>query len=229
MKPSSRPFAARATRCSRTYRTSSGRRLPRSSPPSSCYAKGSRQWGRNSNASSCSRWNAARFVSRSSSTTCWRASASRPGSWASVDKDARTLIGSLLAQRGQTLDVGIPEELPPIDGDSQRLTQVFVNLIANASKFAPESSVIRIGAEADGGHIRTWVEDEGPGLPAGDDAPLFERFRRGADIEPEPGGLGLGLWIVKSIVERHGGQISAARTPEGRTRFTVTLPAEVSE
>jgi len=146
-----------------------------------------------------------------------------------VVEDARTLIGSLLAQRGQTLDVGIPEELPPIDGDSQRLTQVFVNLIANASKFAPESSVIRIGAEADGGHIRTWVEDEGPGLPAGDDAPLFERFRRGADIEPEPGGLGLGLWIVKSIVERHGGQISAARTPEGRTRFTVTLPAEVSE
>jgi signal transduction histidine kinase len=148
---------------------------------------------------------------------------------AAVVEDARTLIGSLLAQRGQTLDVGIPEELPAIDGDSQRLTQVFVNLIANASKFAPESSVIRIGAEADGRHIRTWVEDEGAGLPAGDDAPLFERFRRGADIEPEPGGLGLGLWIVKSIVERHGGEISAARTPEGRTRFTVTLPAEVSE
>ena len=145
-----------------------------------------------------------------------------------VVDDARTLIGSLLAQRSQILEVTIPEDLPPIDGDAQRLTQVFVNLIANASKFAPESSVIRIGAQPDGGRIRTWVEDEGPGLP-GDDAPLFERFRRGADIEPEPGGLGLGLWIVKSIVERHGGDISAARTSEERTRFSVTLPAEVTE
>ncbi|HEY1283979.1 MAG TPA: ATP-binding protein [Steroidobacteraceae bacterium] len=148
---------------------------------------------------------------------------------AAVVDDARTLIGSLLAQRGQTLEVDIPAELPAIDGDSQRLTQVLVNLIANASKFAPETSVIRIGAAADGRRIRAWVEDEGPGLPGGDDAPLFERFRRGADIEPEPGGLGLGLWIVKSIVERHGGEISAVRTPQERTRFTVTLPAEVPE
>jgi signal transduction histidine kinase len=146
-----------------------------------------------------------------------------------VVEDARTLIASLLAQRGQTLEVDVPAELPPIDGDAQRLTQVFVNLIANASKFAPESSVIRIGAAAEERRIRAWVEDEGAGLPGGDDTPLFERFRRGADIEPEPGGLGLGLWIVKSIVERHGGEISAARTPEERTRFTVTLPAEVSE
>jgi signal transduction histidine kinase len=146
-----------------------------------------------------------------------------------VVEDARLLIGALLAQRSQTFEVDIPEDLPPIDGDAQRLTQVFVNLIANASKFAPESSVIRVGAQADGSRVRSWVEDEGPGLPGDDDAPLFERFRRGADIEPEPGGLGLGLWIVKSIVDRHGGEISAARTAEQRTRFTVTLPAEVIE
>jgi signal transduction histidine kinase len=48
-------------------------------------------------------------------------------------------------------------------------------------------------------------------------------------MEPEPGGLGLGLWIVKSIVDRHGGWISAARTAEGRTRFSVTLPVEKNE
>jgi two-component system sensor histidine kinase KdpD len=71
-----------------------------------------------------------------------------------------------------------------------------------------------------------WVEDEGPGLPNGTDESIFERFRRGTAEEPEPGGLGLGLWIVKSIVERHGGQISATRTEHGRTRFSVTLPAE---
>jgi signal transduction histidine kinase len=54
---------------------------------------------------------------------------------------------------------------------------------------------------------------------------IFERFKRGGQ-EPEPGGLGLGLWISRSIVERHGGSISASRTPEGYTRFTLTLPVE---
>ena len=141
-------------------------------------------------------------------------------------EDARALIGALLVQRNQTLDVAIPEELPPIEGDGPRLTQVFVNLIANASKFAPEGSALRVGAEARGSQIAAWVEDEGPGLPAGEGASIFDRFRRGSDMEPEPGGLGLGLWIVKSIVERHGGTIVATRTPENRTRFTITLPME---
>ena len=146
---------------------------------------------------------------------------------AMVIEEVQTLIGSLLVQRDQALEVSIPTDLPLIDGDSQRLVQVFVNLITNASKFAPEGTPIRVGASAADGRITAWVEDEGPGMPEGADESIFERFRRGADVEPEPGGLGLGLWIVKSIVDRHGGQISAARTIEGRTRFSVTLPAEV--
>lgn len=146
-----------------------------------------------------------------------------------VVEDAQTLIGSLLVQREQTLEVDIPEDLPPVDGDVQRLMQVYVNLIANASKYAPESSTIRVGAIADGDTVTTWVEDEGPGLPDGTGDSIFEQFRRGKDMEPEPGGLGLGLWIVKSIVDRHGGQIKAARTAEGRTRFSVTLPVEKEE
>jgi signal transduction histidine kinase/HAMP domain-containing protein len=148
---------------------------------------------------------------------------------AMIVEDAQMLIGSLLFQRNQTLDVAIPEGLPPVDGDAQRLTQVYVNLIVNASKFAPESSTIRIGAAAEGDHVTTWVEDEGPGIAEGAGSSIFEQFRRGPDIEPEPGGLGLGLWIVKSIVDRHGGRISAVRTAEGRTRFSVTLPAEKDE
>jgi signal transduction histidine kinase len=143
-----------------------------------------------------------------------------------VVEEARALIGALLEQRGQTLTSSFPEDLPPIEGDAPRLMQVFVNLIANASKFAPENSVIRIGAQASRGRIVAWVEDEGPGLPASEASSIFERFRRGSDAEPEPGGLGLGLWIVKSIVERHGGTIAAERTAENRTRFSITLPAE---
>jgi signal transduction histidine kinase len=147
-----------------------------------------------------------------------------------VVEDARLLIEALLAQRNQELEVSIPEDLPLVDGDAQRLAQVYVNLIANASKFAPEASTIRVGASVDGDRVVTWVEDEGPGFPEGaDPSSIFEQFRRGPDVEPEPGGLGLGLWIVKSIVERHGGQIMAVRTAEGRTRFSVTLPVETGE
>ena len=147
---------------------------------------------------------------------------------AEVLEDLRGLIGSLLVLRGQNLEVSLPPDLPHIDGDATRLTQVFVNLVANASKFAPEGSVIRVGAIAADGRIVAWVDDEGPGVPAAASTSIFERFRRSPDEEPEAGGLGLGLWIVKSIIDRHGGTIAAERTPENRTRFTITLPAEVA-
>lgn len=145
---------------------------------------------------------------------------------AEVIEDARALVGSLLTQRRQSLEVSLPEELPLIEGDKTRLIQVFVNLLANANKFAPEESIVRIGAEARDGEVMAWVEDEGPGPAATESAVIFTRFRRGSVEEPEPGGLGLGLWIVKSIIDRHGGTVTLERTPQARTRFTITLPAE---
>ena len=68
-------------------------------------------------------------------------------------EDTQTLIGSLLVLRGQKLELSLPDDLPRIDGDATRLTQVFVNLLANASKFAPEGSVVRVGASAADGRI----------------------------------------------------------------------------
>jgi len=143
-----------------------------------------------------------------------------------VVEDAQALIGSLLALRQQPLEVDLPEDLPLIAGDKHRLTQVFVNLLANANKFAPEGSTVRIGARPDGANVMAWVEDEGPGPAAADTEAIFARFRRGTDEEPEPGGLGLGLWIVKSIIDRHAGTIALTRTEIGRTRMVMTLPAE---
>jgi signal transduction histidine kinase len=147
-----------------------------------------------------------------------------------VIEDARVLVEALLRQRRQPLDVQVPEGLT-LQGDATRLTQVFVNLIANASKFAPEDTPIRIGAriddEGDGKTLKAWVEDSGPGLPEGDTVGVFERFKRGGSHEPEPGGLGLGLWISRSIVERHGGSIAASRTADEHTRFTITLPLDL--
>ncbi len=148
---------------------------------------------------------------------------------AEIVEDAQALVGSLLTLRRQTLEVTLPEDLPLIDGDKPRLTQVFVNLLANANKFAPEGSVVRIGAEAGETRVQCWVEDEGPGPAAAETDVIFARFQRGSDEEPEPGGLGLGLWIVKSIIDRHAGTISLLHTDQGRTRFTISLPRELHE
>ena len=145
-----------------------------------------------------------------------------------VVEDARALVEALLRQRRQDLALDVPDDLT-LQGDGPRLTQVFVNLIANASKFAPEGTAVRVGARRAGNQLTAWVEDAGPGLPEGDEISIFERFKRGGAQEPEPGGLGLGLWISRSIIERHGGTITAARTAEDFTRFTMTLPVETGD
>jgi signal transduction histidine kinase len=123
--------------------------------------------------------------------------------------------------------VRLDEELPIIRGDRQRLVQVLVNLLGNASKFGPPDSIIRLGGRAlRDGAITFWVDDEGPGPANPDDSALFEQFHRAGGEDPKESGLGLGLYIVRSIVERHGGRAWLSRTPEQRTRAQVELPGE---
>ncbi|PYS97122.1 MAG: hypothetical protein DMF50_01855 [Acidobacteria bacterium] len=144
-----------------------------------------------------------------------------------VVEEAVELTSSLIAQREQILIVNLPFPLPAFWGDAPRLVQVFVNLLANANKFAPSGSTITIEGAVRPAEIVLWVEDQGPGLPPGDGASLFGRFVRAAGAEPEPGGLGLGLWIVKSIVERHRGRVEAGSGSGGSgTRVCVVLPRE---
>jgi signal transduction histidine kinase len=145
-------------------------------------------------------------------------------SLAQVVEDAEGLTAGLLAQRRQRLRTAIAADLPAVTGDAPRLTQVVTNLLANANKYGPEDSEITVGAVQSGAEVELWVEDAGAGAPGLEDTAIFERFYRAAEREPDPRGLGLGLWIVKSIVERHGGRVRAGRTAAGTTRFTVTLP-----
>ncbi len=143
---------------------------------------------------------------------------------------ARDLIGPLLEQRRQRIALALATDVPVIRGDQQRLTQVVVNLLANASKFGPADSTITIGARAaaDGG-LDFWVDDEGPGPKDPGDTGLFEQFHRSGGEDPEESGLGLGLFIVRSIVERHGGTVSLERTADLRTHAAVHLPKEPPE
>jgi signal transduction histidine kinase len=148
----------------------------------------------------------------------------QPVSLQQVVEDAAELVAGLRTQRGQSLEIELPEPLPLALGDAGRLTQVFVNLLANAIKFGPVGGTIRVGARTVGAQIEIWVEDEGPGVPEIEHSAIFERFHRSDEQEPEQRGLGLGLWIVRSIVERHDGTVSVGRAANDRTRFTITLP-----
>jgi signal transduction histidine kinase/HAMP domain-containing protein len=150
----------------------------------------------------------------------------QPVELSEVIADANDLIAPLLQQRQLHLEIDAEGVAAVVRGDAPRLAQVFVNLLANAAKFSPEHSTIRIGGQRVGAQIEVWVEDEGQGIPAGSSGIIFERFQRGAETEPDAPGLGLGLWIVKSIVERHGGSIRVTRTAAQRTRFTLSLPQD---
>jgi signal transduction histidine kinase/HAMP domain-containing protein len=140
--------------------------------------------------------------------------------------DARDLIAPLLRQRQLNVSIDDSGIGAIVRGDAQRLGQVFVNLLSNAAKFAPEGSTIRLGGQRSGAQVDVWIEDEGPGVSDGSSSAIFERFQRGVGTEPDAPGLGLGLWIVKSIVERHGGTVRMERTSTQRTRFTLSLPQE---
>jgi signal transduction histidine kinase len=169
-------------------------------------------------------WSAARCASRGSSTTCSRVCASnrvqidvrrQSIELADVVEDARALVEALLRQRRQPLEVSVPAGLE-LQGDGTRLTQVFVNLIANASKFAPEGTPVRVGARAEGNQISAWVEDSGPGLPDGDVVSIFERFKRGGTQEPSRADWD---WVCGSRVPLSNAT-EAASARHGPTRAT---------
>ena len=147
----------------------------------------------------------------------------RPVHLDEVVEEAVEMVRPLADQRGQTIEISLPHPLPPVSGDAPRLVQVLVNLLANAGKFSPDGGTIRVGASTGAAGVTLWVEDEGPGW-SDDDAPhLFDPFVRSTEDEPESSGVGLGLYIAKSIVERHGGTLDA-RTGSGRTRVAMTIP-----
>ena len=133
------------------------------------------------------------------------------------------------------VDVDLPVDLPLIAADERRVVQVLGNLLVNASRYSPDSSVIRVSASRVEGspHLAVSVSDQGMGVSADQLPHLFKKFSRaGGDGEERRGdGAGLGLAICKGIVEAHGGRIWAESEGEGRgTRFTFTIPvAEVEE
>ncbi len=127
-----------------------------------------------------------------------------------------------------------PERLRPIPADGVRLRQVFINLIENAAKYSAEGTPIDVTVWPDvppgpGGWLEVTVDDRGPGIPEEERLRVFERFRR-LDGHRQSPGTGIGLYVVKALVEAHGGTITIENGPDGAgSRFRVRLPMGSSD
>jgi len=123
------------------------------------------------------------------------------------------------------LELHVDGSLPRIDADADALDRVLKNLISNALKYSPPGSCVRVRARSADGIVAVDVEDEGPGIPAAERARIFEPYYRVSDTAALGPGTGLGLSVVKSLVEAHGGSVRADAAPGAGTRMTVILPA----
>ena len=145
--------------------------------------------------------------------------------WQTLDD----LVGSALARYQERLaahhvETRLPPDLPPVWVDATLVVQLLSNLFDNIAKYTPPGTRVSVSAVPAGEFVQVSVEDDGPGLPAGDPARLFDKFQRGSE-EGTVVGVGLGLAIVQAIVRAHGGEIEAQRREGGGARFVFTLPA----
>lgn len=118
-----------------------------------------------------------------------------------------------------------------VRADADRIVQVLMNLLSNAIKFSPADCEVQIWAEErEGGRVRVFVRDQGPGISDGQRQRIFDRFVQVEVTDKrEPGGTGLGLAICKAIVEHHGGRIGVDSEPRVGSTFWFELPGVVSE
>lgn len=140
---------------------------------------------------------------------------------------ARTVAGmfeSLVSERGIQVEIQTAgDALAEVDGE--KVQRVFMNLLSNAFKYAPDRSMVRLVLTGEGGQLTLTVEDAGPGVPAELREDIFERFHQGdRETQRRYGGTGLGLSIVKEFVDMHGGSITAGESALGGALFRVLLP-----
>jgi signal transduction histidine kinase len=152
--------------------------------------------------------------------------------WETID--VNELIGEVvndlrtqLESKKQVVASNLGSKKSIISGDVGRLTQVFTNLISNANKYTPIGGTVTITSRQEGNRIRVDVQDTGIGISEEDRKKLFTKFFRSQDSEVHnTSGTGLGLWISKSLVEMHGGNISFTSVQDKGSIFTIHLPLE---
>ncbi|PDV98867.1 ATP-binding protein [Candidatus Chloroploca asiatica] len=122
-------------------------------------------------------------------------------------------------------ELRFPEDMPPVQGDYERIRQVLANLVSNAVKYSPEGGMIRIGGWPDGNHAICYVSDQGVGIAPEEQEAIFRRFYRiDTRLRRETQGSGLGLFLTRAIIEAHGGRIWVESQIGKGSRFSFTLP-----
>jgi two-component system, OmpR family, phosphate regulon sensor histidine kinase PhoR len=133
-------------------------------------------------------------------------------------------LSQMIASKQQRVTTSVVPEACAISADPAKVHDIVRNLVENAVNYSPDRADIRLEAKRTDGHVAITVTDSGPGIPPSDLSRVFERFYRVDKARARPGGMGLGLAIVRHLVELHGGRAAAENRPEGGARFTVTLP-----
>jgi len=128
-----------------------------------------------------------------------------------------------MAPRTRIVDRIGPDPLTMI-GDPKLLFQVFSNMMSNAVKYSPENGVVRVGAEPRGDDLLVTIQDQGVGIPAEDRTRLFDRYFRGSNVAGI-GGTGIGLYLVKTVIDLHGGEVSVESSEGKGSVFSVRLPS----
>ena len=139
---------------------------------------------------------------------------------------AQHAVNTLKATTGEhQFSLDFPPDFPVIRGDYERLGQVLTNLISNAIKYSPEGGHIHVGGQVMDNAVRLYVSDEGIGIPAAEQDRIFDRFHRvDNSLARKTPGTGLGLYLVKAVVEAHDGKVWVDSTPGSGSTFWVELP-----
>jgi signal transduction histidine kinase len=141
-----------------------------------------------------------------------------------VINETLTILQPQAAERQISIALQIPETLPTLIGDPDRLKQVMVNLVSNAVKYNHEGGRVDIGAKVGEDELNVVVKDTGRGISEEDLPHIFEKFYRVDDLEQQVKGTGLGLSITRHIVEAHGGTIGVQSVKGQGSTFSFTLP-----
>lgn len=149
--------------------------------------------------------------------------------WYEVGEILGTAVSTFTSAERARIRFAIPDDLPLINVDFQQWARALQHLLENALAYAPAQTPVTVGAGSLPHEVRMWIEDNGPGIPAGERERIFEQFYRGSTADHVPSGTGLGLAIAAEIVRYHGGRLWVEDVHPHGARFVIAMPREAGE